>query len=50
LQETIACLTNETAEYLHSITAQVGAQVVGIWVTPSGEIVGCTLGEDKRNG
>ena len=50
LRETIACLAKETAKYLHSITAQVGAQVVDIWVTRSGEIVGCTSGIDKRKG
>ena len=50
LPETIACLAKEPAERLHLISAQVGAQGVGIWVTPSGEIVGCTLGKDKRKG
>jgi hypothetical protein len=48
LRESIACLAKEQAERLHLITAQVPAQTIGIWLAPSGEIVGCTLGEDKR--
>lgn len=48
LRESIACLAKERAERLYLIMAQVGAQGIGIWITASGEIVSCTLGEDKR--
>jgi hypothetical protein len=48
LRQSIACLAKEQAERLHLITAQVGPEAIGIWLGPSGEIVGCILGEDKR--